>query len=172
MNHFFLSYTRKDYGISSRVFADGEAPTPHLKAFHDRIGEFVQAKTGCSMDDAGYRDVNRLKPGNFWGPNLVAALQDSRVLLALISPSYLGSPPCGREFRFFIDRFQLLQSQHGTQDSHRIIAVFWEGINDCWKVVDTKTKEFLSSLQFTSQGFPENYPGVGMRMSMTLGNEA
>lgn len=49
----------------------------------------------------GYIDERDLEGGAEWQPELITAMQNSRVLLCVYSPHYLVSEYCGREWHIF-----------------------------------------------------------------------
>jgi FxsC-like protein len=50
---------------------------------------------------AGFRDISSIPVGQPWNPAIVTALQSSAVLVCVVTPKYLQSEACGREFHLF-----------------------------------------------------------------------
>src|SRR5262249_12338756 len=95
---FFFSYASETHRASEG----------RLEKFYDALCRRVALKAGSEIDKVAYIDRKRLTVATFWGQELVSALQNSHVLVALISPHYLNSTPCGREIEFFLRRFKML----------------------------------------------------------------
>ena len=96
-----------------------------LDQFAKDLQNRVAALAGERAEDVGFADLNRLRVSDGWGPALVDGLQDSAVLVCVLSPHYFASEPCGREFSCFLERLAQLGRQPGG-DRQRIIPVFWE----------------------------------------------
>jgi hypothetical protein len=129
---FFFSYANKDYesAKSTIVTNDGPQIVNYLKIFFEEVCNRVAGLTDEYPDKVAYRDKDRLKIADFWNIQLVEGLQNSDVLLAIISPAYLRSKNCGQEVQFFIERLNRLPADQ--RQSHRIIPVFWEDIYPCF----------------------------------------
>lgn len=170
---FFFSYARKDYESAKRTIVtnDGPQSVNYLELFFEEVCRGVAGLTNEYPDKVAYRDKGRLKIADFWGRQLVQGLQNSDVLLAIISPAYLGSENCGREVQFFIERLNRLPNDQ--QQSHRIVPVFWEDIYFCFNGLSKNTSEFLKRLQWNQEGMPEGYPVMGVgQMYRSMNNRA
>src|SRR4051812_5231295 len=138
---FFFSY-------SSETLRASEG---RLEEFFNALRNRVHLKVGGDINKIAFRDKARLNIGDFWGPELVHALQESSVLVAIISPHYLESQPCGREFEFFLQRFARIQQAGGSP--HRIVPVFWVDKADCRLPPDAE--KFFKAYQLSQAGMPE-----------------
>src|SRR5215213_541074 len=95
---FFFSYAHQDND-------------PFLKRFHDELSTAVRQKGGETEGGrASFFDQEEMF-GTQWGPELVRAAQLSRVIVCVYSPSYFGSPNCGREWKLFDLRRELYVKQ-------------------------------------------------------------
>jgi hypothetical protein len=158
---FFFSYASETHRASGT----------HLDEFFNALCSRVALETGEQISDVGYRDQNRLTLSSFWGKDLVAALQRSRVLISVISPHYLRSDACGREVEFFLRRYQLLKQRGGCGQTHRIIPIFWMDKSTCNEFMHPNVDKFLHELQLTQAGMPANYPNTGLYRHYLLGQE-
>ncbi|MFO1434175.1 MAG: toll/interleukin-1 receptor domain-containing protein [Candidatus Competibacteraceae bacterium] len=167
---FFFSYARKDYESAKRTIMtnDGPQPVNYLEIFFEEICKGVAGLTNEYPDKVAYRDKDRLKIADFWSRQLVQGLQNSDVLLAIVSPAYLGSENCGREVQFFIERLNRLSDDQ--QQSYRIIPVFWEDTYFCFNGLNKNTSEFLKRLQWNQEGMPKDYPIMGIGQMYRLMN--
>ena len=162
---FFFSYARDTYRAAK--FDGGN----WLDQFFDDLSNQVANVTGEKVDAVGYRDIDRLRLAESWGQELIKGMQDSAVLVCIVSPHYLQSLACGREVGLFRERIARLEGQLGG-DKHRIIPVFWIGELYCHQHMHPHVKEFLKALQLTQKGLPEGYPRVGILDYYGLGQKA
>ena len=89
--YFFLSYARGDEDDLVRQF------------FNDLSVE-VRVRAGLHRDaEVGFIDA-RMKAGTVWSAELADALSQCRSFIALLSPRYFLSRPCGQEWQIFADR--------------------------------------------------------------------
>lgn len=159
---FFFSYATANHANAKWVLRGTTGN--HLDEFFDALEREVSDVAGPRPAFEIYRDRERIKVGEYWGLDLVAGLQKSRVLLALISPHYLESQNCGRELGFFYRRLrQFAQAAGGgAVPPARILPVFWEDVEVCFRWANSRVKEFLKAINFKQEGLPENYPAVGL----------
>src|SRR4051794_28906829 len=86
----FLSYAHIDAQADPKLV---EALTTTLETrVHARlaVGEFTI-----------WRDTDRLRTGDRWDPKIEAALRASDVLILLVTPRWIGSDYCRKEFAIF-----------------------------------------------------------------------
>jgi hypothetical protein len=159
---FFFSYSREDYKAS------GFDRENWLDQFFDDLSKQVALLTGENIEEVAYRDIKRLRISDDWGSELIEAMQNSAVLVCVLSPHYLKSLPCGREVGLFHERLAQLKGQPGS-DKHRIVPVFWVDQPYCHQAMHPHVKEFLETLQLTQEGLPEDYPLVGIMNSYGYG---
>jgi FxsC-like protein len=91
---FFFSYTRNNTDI-------------YLKGFFKDLSNAVRDKLGLGPQDAvGFFDQRELELGEAWDQSIVAALQSTKVFIAVMSPAYLKSEYCGKEWALFEQRIR------------------------------------------------------------------
>ncbi len=156
---FFFSYAPENYENASWKLK--EKSGNHLSDFFEAVCKGVSDKTGIPFNQVGYFDRVRLSISDPWEKQLRDGLQNSRVLVAMLSPAYLKSESCGREFQFFIERFKLLKTDI-SQQPHRIVPVFWVDLYSCLKDMDQNVSKLITELQWRQEGMPKNYPSVGI----------
>ncbi|GAA4253300.1 hypothetical protein GCM10022255_053620 [Dactylosporangium darangshiense] len=89
MLYFFLSYARGPDDLFVRKF------------YNDLCSE-VRVHAGRSHDDeVGFLDNHNIEPGQHWPQALVNAIAECSCFLALYSPAYFLSRPCGKEWKLF-----------------------------------------------------------------------
>jgi hypothetical protein len=101
---FFFSYASETHRASA--WSNWGSTGNHLEEFFDALCRHVAMETGQRIESVGYRDQNRLTLSSFWSKELVSGLQQSSILISIISPHYLASENCGREVEFFRRRFE------------------------------------------------------------------
>lgn len=83
----FISYSHRDNG-------DG-----WVDRFHARLKNRLGVELG--REPSIWRDAKRLDGGDYFDDEIAQALARSKVLLSIISPSYLNSQYCAQELRYF-----------------------------------------------------------------------
>ena len=92
MLYFFFSYARG-------------GDDPYVQEFFNDLCDEVRALEGLGRDaDVGFLDNRHIQPGDTWPETLVDALSRCQSFLALCSPAYFLSEPCGREWAIFQER--------------------------------------------------------------------
>jgi FxsC-like protein len=110
--YFFLSYARGGDDVYVREF------------FNDLCDE-VRALEGLRGDvEVGFLDNRNIPPGDTWSETLVDALARCQSFLALCSPAYFLSEPCGKEWAIFQERARQHQSRTGDSRS-TLIPLRW-----------------------------------------------
>jgi TIR domain len=157
--YFFFSYASENHKNANKF----DSPHNYLDDFFDRLCRRVSDKTGRKASEVAYRDLNRLKMGDFWDVNLIEGLQKSRVVVAVLSPHYLDSEYCGKELAFFQRRWDALVDTSGDHmATHCIVPLYWENSPHCSKRRPAQIVEFFEKLQNTQEGMPRSYPTVGL----------
>ena len=154
-HRFFFSYAR---------FSHDTSKTPggnYLDEFYDDLRNHVAELTGEDPAQVAYRDLDRLRISDNWQPKLIKGLQDSQVLVCVLSPHYLKSHECGREVAFFQERLNKLKATNGDA-RHRIVPVYWIDQVQCYQGMLPHVSQFFSSLQSTEPGLPKGYPRMGV----------
>lgn len=112
MLYFFLSYARG-------------GDDPYVQEFFNDLCNEVRALEGLRPDDdVGFLDNRNIQPGDTWPETLVDALSQCRTFLALCSPAYFLSKPCGREWAIFQERARQHQLRTGITGS-ALLPVRW-----------------------------------------------
>ena len=159
--YFFLSYARENRKNADRERPDG-SQFNLIDQFFERLCQYLSDSTGVNSETVGYRDISGLDVSAPWRQELVQAMQAATTLVALISPHYLRSLNCGREFDVFLKRYELYRVQIKSAIASPIIPVLWTNIDDCWPYATQKARDFLRDFQLTGQGLPDDYPALGM----------
>lgn len=145
--YFFLSYARDD----DRTL---------VERFFEELSVEVRGLAGQAPGSVvGYLDVH-VPVGTKWPRTLTRALAGSANFLALISPRYLRSDPCGRERTVFSERMQQLEEKGGTAPS-AMMPIIWiptEGL-----------PQEVSDRQYTDRHMPPGYADVGLRQMLRPG---
>ncbi|BCY13147.1 TIR-like protein FxsC [Actinoplanes sp. L3-i22] len=103
MLYFFLSYARGGDDVYVRQF------------FSDLCHE-VRVLEGLGRDvEVGFLDARNIHPGQAWSESLIDALAQSRSFLALCSPAYFLSEPCGKEWAIFEERVEEHERRTGQR---------------------------------------------------------
>ena len=87
----FISYSHRDNG--------GGKGEGWVDRFHDLLRERLSNQLG--RDPFIWRDVKQLDGSDYFDDEIARSLELSRVLLVIISPSYMNSPYCAQELEGF-----------------------------------------------------------------------
>ncbi|HEX2209439.1 MAG TPA: TIR-like protein FxsC [Longimicrobium sp.] len=149
MSVFFFSYAREDHD-------------QYLERFYEELSEEVRVRTG--QNPPGFIDQQRIQVGEQWTQALFEALQTSRVLVAIYSPTYFGRPTCGREWGVFNLRQQAYREQFKRPDYTPpvILPVLWAPEENVEPVLPAIT----SAVQYKHADFGETYATEGLRVLM------
>ena len=110
---FFFSYRRADFGAPMREF------------FTD-LGEEVRKLRGQDKNEnPAFFDQESIETGDNWDATLLAALQQSCVLVPMYSPAYFKSEYCGKEWQLFQLRREAYALAHGGLEPAVIRPVVW-----------------------------------------------
>ena len=111
---FFFSYAREDAKqdkLVDRFFTD--------------LRSEVAKRSGLPLEEAGFKDLETIPTGAAWSASLGEALQTSAVMVSLVSPYYVGSTFCGKEYQIFLERrSHYIASNAGTNPSV-IFPIIW-----------------------------------------------
>lgn len=145
--YFFLSYARGDDRDSVKTF------------FNDLSAE-VRSYAGLPTNRVvGFLDVE-MQVGEVWARTLMGALGSCRTFVALISPRYLLSEPCGREWTIFSDRLSVLEVEEPVVDPPPLIPLLWLPPRQLPAVIEER--------QYLNHGMPEAYGRNGLRQFIRL----
>lgn len=134
---FYVSYARMDLDEL-------------LERFLDDLNKEVRTLTG-TREAVGFVDLD-LTAADHWAAGLADALQRSKVLVPVFSPSYFNSSFTPKEFAYFRQR-------NGASSESSIAPVQW---------VQSPLPAAVAEIQVNSAEFPETYRQVGLRMLMRL----
>jgi hypothetical protein len=147
----FLSYTRlKDFRGTVADFA------AHLQ-------RELQKKTGRT-DLLIFIDTKYIVPGAKWSPVLDKELASVRMLLVLLSPTWIRSPWCRQEYSRFIGQSQELRIDR------QVVPIIWDDVtqDDC----ETDDQRLLLSEVLEHQAVPwgelqyETWASEGLRKAI------
>ncbi|MEJ3747267.1 TIR-like protein FxsC [Actinomycetes bacterium KLBMP 9797] len=147
MLYFFLSYARED--------------DDHFvqKLYHDLCNE-VRLHAGVPRDqEVGFLDTRSIEVGATWSQRLTSAISTCRSFLALCSPRYFVSEPCGREWHLFADRLHQYETATGLRPP-ALIPVLW--------LPPRRMHPVAAAIQYHSDAFSDAYLHDGMRQLMRL----
>lgn len=96
MKPIFLSYARIDNDKCEQDRNEG-----WVAYVHSRLRLALSSRLGKRLDF--WRDVQEIKKGATWHEEVKSALSQARVLLAVLSPSFLESENCRFELQHFLD---------------------------------------------------------------------
>ncbi|WP_422771804.1 TIR-like protein FxsC [Plantactinospora sp. WMMC1484] len=145
--HFFLSYARSD-------------DDPYVERFYRDLCAEVRVRAGLASNaEVGFFDRSSIEIGATWSAELVDALGNACSFVALVSPRYFTSEPCGREWQIFADRMR----QHEAAGDARLAAllpVLW--------LPPRQVPEVVQAVQYDRDVFSEAYRRDGLRQLMRL----
>lgn len=96
MSPIFLSYARIDNDKDEHDPNEG-----WIEYFHSRLRLALSHKLGKRLDF--WRDVQQIEKGEGWHESIKEGLRDAKVLLSILSPSFLMSDNCRFELEYFLD---------------------------------------------------------------------
>lgn len=144
--YFFLSYARHD----DRTL---------VERFFEELSVEVRLLAGQAPESAvGYLDVH-VPVGTRWPRTLTRALAGSANFLALISPRYLRSEACGREWTVFSERMRQLEEAGGAAPS-AMMPIIW--------IPTDRLPQEISDRQYTDRYLPHDYANIGLRQMLRL----
>jgi hypothetical protein len=120
---FFLSYSRAAEG-TSKPGAEFDPDQLVERFFRDlsvNVKELLGPRVGA---EPGFMDRN-MRGGTQWNEELLRALGTCQILVALLSPGYLGSEWCGMEWDAFAKREVRRSSEIASPHQGCIIPVIW-----------------------------------------------
>ncbi|GAB3810348.1 TIR-like protein FxsC [Micromonospora zhanjiangensis] len=145
--YFFLSYARS-------------GDDPYVQQFYRDLCSEVRVRAGlASTEEVGFLDSHSIDIGSTWSVDLVEALSECRSFLALCSPRYFLSEPCGREWQIFDERLARHERNTGAR-SNALLPVFW--------LPPRRVPEAVSRRQYDNEAFSDAYRRDGLRQLMRL----
>jgi FxsC-like protein len=129
--YFFLSYARGD-------------EDDLVRQFYDDLSVEVRVRAGLPANaEVGFVDA-RIQAGSRWSAELVDALSRCRSFIALLSPRYFLSRPCGQEWQIFADRAARYEAETSV-DPTVLKPLLWVPIPP------GKTHPVAARIQFSSE---------------------
>ncbi|MFM9448708.1 TIR-like protein FxsC [Streptomyces acidiscabies] len=154
--YFFLSYAPVPRSASDA----GEPDLWVHRLFRD-LSSHILNMTAVRADSAGFMDRS-LTAGRIWNDELAYALGTCRVFVPLLSPRYVTSEWCGREWWAF--------AQRTATARHKQYAPALPIVPILWTPVEERTlPRVVSEVQHLSHEQPERYRHFGMYGLMKLG---
>jgi hypothetical protein len=115
----------------------------HVKDFNGAVGLFVEhlepelyKKSGVII--SVFHDKKDIKIGDEWKKFISAQLQSAKILLVLLSPTWLHSPECKWEYKEF------LASMKPTTKK-KIISLIWDPLENA--ILDAPHKKLLGEIK-------------------------
>jgi TIR domain len=139
---------------------------PYLERFHNDLSRSLSQKTGLPENHVGYFGINQLQTLGEGSQSAIAALNNSRILLQLLTPAYFLSDICAREWQVFRWREQALIGGLAPRVSYRssIIPIFW----DAERTLPPTPAAINSQLESQRREFGDKYANEGLRQLMAL----
>jgi hypothetical protein len=120
----FMSYTHiKDFNGAVTGFLDHIEPELYMKS-----GKIISV----------FRDRRDIEPGDEWEPFLSEQLKSAKMLLILLSPTWLTSKYCKREYEEFRDSMVQLPTK-------RIVPLLWDVLDHA--TLDASQTALLSEVE-------------------------
>jgi TIR domain-containing protein len=161
---FFLSYAHSRFRNPDR--------NRRFRQFFDdlqeNVAELVSRPAGS---DPGYMD--RSIPGGApWSAELLRIIGTCQVFVALLSPPYLDSPWCAREWHAFVQRRVVSHPQGKVSDQTAIISVMWTPLRDEEiPAAVSRVQRFLPR-PVANADIAAQYEGEGLLGLLQLDNDA
>ncbi|MFY1691320.1 TIR-like protein FxsC [Plantactinospora sp. WMMB782] len=144
---FFLSYARSD-------------DDPYVERFFLDLSDELRLLLGLPRDETvGFVDTRGIQLGAPWSPQLTGALAEAQTFVALLSPRYLRSEVCGREWQIFTDRMVEHQRHHGAPPG-ALFPILW--------LPPRVVPPAVAQYQYFEARLPEAYVRDGLRQLMRL----
>jgi FxsC-like protein len=113
---FFLSYAR-----------GGDENDKLVEKFYLDLSNEVRNEAGEDPGtQVGFLDMHSIQLGARWSPQLVSALAECRMFLALCSPRYFNSHVCGQEWTIFEQRLRRSWHDAGDEPPLLLPIIWWQ----------------------------------------------
>lgn len=96
---FFFSYPRPHTREAKKARIE-----PYLQKFFDDLSDDVAEQLGLDSFCVGFLDQEGIDLGAEWEKKVADALQSSKTMVCIYSPTYFNRPYCGKEWKAFYDR--------------------------------------------------------------------
>jgi MinD-like ATPase involved in chromosome partitioning or flagellar assembly len=140
---FYISYSRND-------------DSPYLQRFFKDLSDRVRMMTGDNSP-AGFFDSNAISSGENWRDSLAAALARIRTFVPILSPAYVMSEFCGKEWEIVRSR----QSPERSRSTDGILPVLWTPLAG-------DVPDAVAAAQWADEALPESYNARGLRNLIQL----
>jgi len=145
--YFFLSYARGD-------------DDTHVHQFFRDLSAEVRVHAGLGAGrEVGFLDARSLEVGARWPSRLVDALSRCRSFVALLTPRYLVSGPCGKEWTIFAERVRRYERDVGISSS-ALLPLHW--------LPPPRLPDAVAALVYDHHSLPPAYQRAGLRQLMRL----
>jgi FxsC-like protein len=144
--YFFLSYARGN-------------DDPYVERFFQDLCDEVRVLTGeRSSAEVGFLDTH-VTVGSQWSASLVDALSRCGTFIALCSPAYFLSEPCGKEWEIFAQRARRSEAMTGSSRS-ALLPVLW---------LPQRTVPLAAqAVQYVNDTSGDSYASRGLRQMLRL----
>jgi FxsC-like protein len=146
---FFFSYAR-------------ENRDPLLNRFYEDLSKQVLLTQYHAIGEVGFFDGEAIKSGAPWKAQLGDALRSSKTFVAVCSPAYINSEYCGKEFKFFLNRYDKYVSDRQPANPPRLIQAV------LWGAPSGSLHQAMTEFQYTDDEYPPVYAQEGLRYMMLL----
>lgn len=140
---FFLSHERRyDDELVRRFFDDLRVEVRHHMGLTTEV-------------PVGFMDHEKAPMSDGWPEERLAALRECRAFVALLSPGYVASDECGREWAYFESRL----ARHPDDGPPSMLPLLW---------IPVEIPDRLAWIQYTDPLFSEVYLRNGLRQLMRI----
>jgi TIR domain len=168
---FFLSYARsRAIRTSPEGLQNGDLL---VVRFFEDLARHVDQLVGCPPgSDPGFMD-RTMGGGNRWREVVLNAARACQVFVPLISPQYVTSDWCDREWETFARRRVTRRSRAvGTENSASIVPVRWLPTPQHRVPEKVRDLQFFEPQRLTDPTITQRYRDDGVYGLLTLGDEA
>jgi FxsC-like protein len=146
-HYFFLSYARGDDSDS-------------VQRFYSDLSREVRERVGLPRGtEVGFLDTHGIETGVTSSAGLVESLATCGTFVALVSPRYLRSETCGREWSVFANRMAR-HTAYGQDPPTALLPLLW--------LPPPALPPVVEELQYSSYLLPPAYADKGLRQLIRL----
>lgn len=117
-------------GFWSYARQDDESSRGRLSSLRSLLQSELQQQYGRDPIQI-FQDVSAIPPGAEWEASITGALDNTTFFIPIITPAFIQSEFCCREFTIFLAREKLLREQHAALRAHsRIFPISYLSIDD------------------------------------------
>lgn len=123
-------------GFWSYARQDDESSRGRLSSLRSLLQSELQQQYGRDPIQI-FQDVSAIPPGAEWEASITGALDNTTFFIPIITPAFIQSEFCCREFTIFLAREKLLREQHQALRAHsRIFPISYLTIDDNTEAYD------------------------------------